>query len=134
MNLLQLLSDSGVVDAKAVPEIEAELGKPGAELETVLQKNGVTLPQILKAKGDYYSIPTRELADNPVAFETLRFVPEESARHYRLAPLGVVDGALEVGITDPDNMEARDALTFISAKVGMPYKIFLITERRRNCE
>ena len=98
MKLLQLLSDSGVVDAKAVPSIEAELGKPGAEQESVLQKNGVTLPQILKAKGDYYSIPTRELADNPVAFETLRFVPEESARHYRLAPLGVVDGALEVGI------------------------------------
>jgi type IV pilus assembly protein PilB len=128
MNLLQLLSDSGVVDAKAVPEIEAQLAKPGADQEAVLQKNGVTLAQILKAKGDYYSIPTRTLADKPVAFETLHFVPEESARHYRLAPLGVVDGALEVGITDPDNMEARDALTFISAKVGMPYKIFLITE------
>jgi type IV pilus assembly protein PilB len=128
MNLLQLLSDSGVVDAKAVPEIEGELAKPGTDLETVLQKNGVTLPQILKAKGDYYSIPTRELGGKPVSFDTLRFVPEESARHYRFAPLGVVDGALEVGITDPDNMEARDALTFISAKVGMPYKIFLITE------
>ena len=128
MNLLQLLSDSGVVDAKALPEIEAQLAKPDADPEAVLQKNGVTLQQILKAKGDYYGIPTRELADKPVAFETLRFVPEESARHYRLAPLGVVDGALEVGITDPDNMEARDALTFISAKVGMPYKIFLITE------
>ncbi|MGC9602469.1 MAG: GspE/PulE family protein [Minisyncoccia bacterium] len=128
MNLLQLLSDSGVVDAKAVPEIEVELLKPGADLETVLQKNGVTLAQILKAKGDYYSIPTRELSGKAVSFDTLRFVPEESARHYRFAPLGVVDGALEVGVTDPDNMEARDALTFISAKVGMPYKIFLITE------
>ncbi len=128
MNLLQLLSDSGVVDAKAVPEIEAQLAKPGAEAEDVLQKNGITLKNILKAKGDYYGIPTRELGEKPVAFETLRYVPEESARHYRLAPLGVADGALEVGITDPDNMEARDALTFISAKVGMPYKIFLITE------
>jgi type IV pilus assembly protein PilB len=128
MNLLQLLSDSGIVDAKAIPEIEAELGKPGANVEEVLQKNGVTLQNILKAKGDYYGIPTRELGDKPVAFDTLRYVPEESARHYRLAPLGIVDGALEVGITDPDNMEARDALTFISAKVGMPYKIFLITE------
>lgn len=31
-------------------------------------------------------------------------------------------------MTDPDNLEARDALTFISAKIGMPYKLFLITE------
>ncbi|HEY5382967.1 MAG TPA: GspE/PulE family protein [Candidatus Paceibacterota bacterium] len=128
MNLLQLLSDSGIVDAKAIPEIEAQLGKQGAAVEDVLQKNGVTLQNILKAKGDYYGIPTRELGNKSVAFETLRYVPEESARHYNIAPLGIVDGALEVGITDPDNMEARDALTFISAKVGKPYKIFLITE------
>ncbi len=128
MNLLQLLSDNGFVDPKAVPAIEAELGKPDANPEDVLQKNGVTLQNILKVKGDYYGLPTRELGGQSVAFETLHYVPEESARHYHLAPLGVVDGALEVGITDPDNMEARDALTFISAKVGMPYKIFLITD------
>lgn len=128
MNLLQLLSDKGLVDAKAIPEIEAELQKPGASAEDVLQKNGVTLQNILQTKGDYYGLPTRSLGERPVAFETLRYVPEESARHYHLAPLGVVDGALEVGITDPDNMEARDALTFISAKVGMPYKIFIISD------
>jgi type IV pilus assembly protein PilB len=45
-----------------------------------------------------------------------------------LIPLGIVDGVLEVGVTDPDNLEGRDALTFISAKVGMPYKIFLISD------
>jgi type IV pilus assembly protein PilB len=128
MNLLELLTQSGALDAKAVPEIEAQLGQAGATPEGVLQKNGITLPQILKVKGDYYNIPTREIGEGSVPFDVLRYVPEESARHYRLAPIGVSDGALEVGITDPDNLEARDALTFISAKVGMPYKIFLINE------
>lgn len=128
MNLLELLTQSGALDAKAVPEIEAQLGQAGATPEGVLQKNGVTLPQILKVKGDYYNIPTREIADSSVPFDVLRYVPEESARHYRFAPIGIEDGALEVGITDPDNLEARDALTFISAKVGMPYKIYLINE------
>jgi type IV pilus assembly protein PilB len=128
MNLLELLRDSGAVAQNALPEIEAELGKPGASLEGVLQKNGVTLAQILKAKGDYYGLPTRELGQNAVSFDILRYVPEESARHYRFAPIGIQDGALEVGVTDPDNLEARDALTFISAKVGMPYKIFIISD------
>ena len=32
-----------------------------------------------------------------------------------------LDGALEVGITDPDNVEALDALQFISSKIGIPY-------------
>jgi type IV pilus assembly protein PilB len=47
-------------------------------------------------------------------------------------PLGVADGVLEVGVTDPDNLEARDALTFISGKIGMPYKIFLISKKDFN--
>ncbi|MDE1924824.1 MAG: type II/IV secretion system protein [Patescibacteria group bacterium] len=128
MNLLQLLSDSGVVDKAAVPELEAELAKPGATLEQVLQKSGIVLKDILKAKGDYYGIPTREVGEKAVPFDILRYVPEESARHYRLVPLGIADGALEIGVTDPDNLEARDALTFISAKVGKPYKLFLITD------
>ncbi len=128
MNLLELLTQSGALDAKAVPEIEAQLGQAGATPEGVLQKNGISLTQILKVKGDYYNIPTREIANSAVPFDVLRYVPEESARHYRFAPIGIQDGALEVGITDPDNLEARDALTFISAKVGMPYKIYLINE------
>ena len=89
MNLLQLLSDNGTLDKAAVPELEAELAKPGATVEQVLQKNGVALKDILKAKGDYYGIPTREVGDKAVPFDILRYVPEESARHYRLAPLGI---------------------------------------------
>ena len=128
MDILQLLVDSGAIEQSRVAELKAEIVKPGNTQEGVLTKAGIPLSAILKAKGDYYGLPTREIGDKGVPFDILRFVPEESARHYRFAPLGIVDGALEVGITDPDNLEGRDALTFISAKVGMPYKIFLITE------
>ncbi len=128
MDLLQLLVTNGVIDPVRAQELKAEVAKPGASIELVLTKEGVPLPAILKAKGDFYGIPTREVGENSVPFDILRFVPEESARYYRFAPLAVVDGALEVGLTDPDNLEARDALTFISAKIGMPYKVFLITD------
>lgn len=128
MNLLQLLSDNGTLDKAKLAELQAEGAKPGASVEALLVKGGVSLTSILKAKGDFYSIPTRELGNTSVPFDVLRFVPEESARYYHFAPLGVEDGALEIGLTDPENLEARDALTFISAKVGMPYKVFLITD------
>ena len=128
MNLLSLLADQGVLEHGRVAELTTELAKPGAKEEEVLQKAGIALADILKAKGDYFGVPTREVGDTSVPFDILRYVPEESARHYHLAPLGEADGALEIGITDPDNLEARDALTFISAKIGMPYKLFLITE------
>ena len=128
MNLISLLVDTGVLDRSRIPDIQAEIKKTGASEEAVLQKSGVSLKDILKAKGDYYGVPTRELGEKPVPFDILRYIPEESARYYSLSPLSVTDGVLEVGIVDPDNLEARDALTFISAKIGMPYKLFLITQ------
>jgi type IV pilus assembly protein PilB len=128
MDLLELLSDRGVIDRARIPELKAKIEHDGGSAEATLQKEGVQLSDILKTKGEYYNIPTREVSEKGIPFDILRFVPEESARHYRLSPLAVQDGVLEVGVTDPENLEARDALTFISAKVGMPYKIFLITD------
>ena len=119
---------SKTLDGERAAEIEKELKKQDATEESVLEKAGVPVSEILKAKSDYFGVPFREIGEKPVPFDIMRYIPEESARHYRLAPLAVHDGVLEVGVLDPENFEARDALTFISAKVGMPYKLFLISE------
>lgn len=127
MDLLELLQRNGSIDSAIVPQLQAELKKPGAEEEQVLTDAGIPASAILKAKSDYYGIPYRELGGEPVPFSILSYIPEESARHYRVVPLAVEDGALIVGVIEPDNLEARDALAFISAKLGMPYKVFLIS-------
>lgn len=128
MNLLELLADARLIDRGQMPELEVTLSKPDAKPEFELEKAGVKLADLLRVKGEFYGVPTREIGETAVPFEVLAYVPEESARHYKLAPIGIKDGVLEVGIVDPDNLEARDALTFISSKVGMPYKLFLISE------
>src|SRR3989344_2096736 len=37
-------------------------------------------------------VELRALGDDKIPYDTLKYVPEESAVHYRLAPLGIVDG------------------------------------------
>ena len=71
---------------------------------------------------------TRSLGDEKIPFDVLKFIPQESAEHYRFAPLAVKDGALEVGMVDPDDLGAYDALNFIAKSTGMPFKIFKITQ------
>ncbi len=75
------------------------------------------------------SIPTKDLTDLEISGKVLEFIPEDSATHYQVVPLAVTDGVLEVGAVDPSDLEARDALNFISARIGMPYKLFLISEK-----
>jgi type IV pilus assembly protein PilB len=77
-----------------------------------------------------YGIPTRTLpaTAEPIERKVLQYIPQESAEHYKFVPISADNGVLEVGIVSPDNLEAIDALQFISVRVGMPYKLFLITE------
>lgn len=127
MNVLPLLVDKKILSTKDIAEIEAEVAT-GRTLEDVLTKRGISVDDVLNIKGEYLKIPTRSLGADQVPFEILQYIPEESAVHYNLVPLGVRDGILEVGVVDPDNIEALDALNFISTKIGLPFKVFLISE------
>ena len=129
MNLLSVLSEKGVIKPGDVASIQKEAKDEASTVEAVLAKRGITLDAALKAAGEKYGIPSRILPQGKdIEQAALEFIPQESAEHYKFVPLGIVDGALEVGITDPDNIEARDALQFISSRAGMPYKLFLISE------
>ena len=70
---------------------------------------------------------TRDVKDLQISSKVLEYIPEDSASYYRIVPLAVKDGVLEVGAVDPSDIAARDALNFISAKIGMPYKLFSIS-------
>ncbi len=127
MNLLEPLLDQGLLTPADHAAIEAELATK-RPIEEALAERGITIKDALAVAGEAYGIPTRILDDPPVELSTLNYIPVDSARHYGFVPLDVAEGALEVGIIDPDNIEAMDALQFISGKLGMPYKVFLITK------
>jgi type IV pilus assembly protein PilB len=73
-------------------------------------------------------IPLRTLGNEKIPYDVLKFVPQESSAHYKVAPLGVRDGVLEVGLVDADDLGAYDALNFIAKSTGMPFKVFSISE------
>src|SRR3989344_1355683 len=86
------------------------------------------MPSPAKSNGSLPDVPTRSLEGVEVSGKIFEYIPQESAEHYRIVPIGVKDGVLEVGATNPNDLEARDALNFISSRIAMPYKLFLISE------
>ncbi len=128
MNFLDVLISNNVLTQDDVAYVRQESESSGKTVEDILRERGVSSADILKAKSDSMKIPMKSLEDVEVPFETLNFIPEESAIHYKIIPIAVKDGALEVGLVDPDNIDARDALNFISEKINMPFKIFLVSE------
>ncbi len=126
MAILDILLKKNLISKDDVNEVKQKMST-GETLDQVLIERGVSPEDILQARSEFLSIPARTLGETQVAFEVLEYIPEESASHYKFVPIGIKEGVLEVGIVDPDNIEARDALTFIAAKKNIPFKIFIIS-------
>jgi len=73
-------------------------------------------------------IPIAQLGGSRIPFDILQYIPEDSAVHYKIIPLNFKDGVLQVGMVEPEDIEARDALQFIASKNNLPFKIYLISE------
>ncbi|MEN9390456.1 MAG: hypothetical protein RLZZ283_556 [Candidatus Parcubacteria bacterium] len=129
MDVLSILAEKGMIPQGAVAAIKEEVAG-GKTLERALLDRGVSAHDIVSARGEYYQIPVKEIPESGVDYEVLRYIPEESARHYHIVPISVEEGALLVGTTDPDNLDAVEALNFISGKIGLPFKLFLISDEQ----
>ncbi len=128
MSIVDILVQKKLLDKKDAAAATEEVRLTGESIESILSKKGVKDFDILEAKGEYLGVPALSLKDIDIPFDVLKYIPEESAMHYKFVPVAVADNALEVGMVDPDDIEARDALNFIASKVNMPFKLFLITE------
>ncbi len=131
MSVLDILLQKKLISKADIGEIRKQIST-GVLMDEALLSHGVKSDDILSARGEFLNIPVRALNGASIPFDVLEYVPEESALHYRFAPIGLVDGTLEVGIVDPDNMEARDALNFLATKKNIPYNVFLITQNDFN--
>ena len=130
MNLLTLLQQKGSLDEATLSRIQARVESENISAEAAALAEGVDAATLRTMLSEYYEIPSREIPENTkLSEEATQYIPEESARHYRMVPLGVEDGVLIVGVVDPDDYGLRDALNFISARHQMPYRLEVVLEQ-----
>ncbi len=129
MSFLEELTKKGIINETQIGEIKNRAKeKHKGDIDEALIESGIPEERILEIKGEYFQMPIKRVNAKMLSFEALKYIPEDSALHYSFAPLSLKEGILEVGITDPENIQAIDALQFISAKLGIPFKIFLISK------
>ena len=131
-SVLDVLVASGTVSLEAADAIKKSARETGENIETLLIARGVDEEKILEAKSQVLGIPARKVAAGTIPFDVLGQIPEESARHYEVVPIGKIDGALEIGMVNPESLEAREALQFISSGLGTAFQIYLITRSAFN--
>jgi len=130
-SIADLLVAKGAIDEARALRAKKDVTETGQDIEAVLIAAGVSERDVLEAKSELFGVPVKNLSGS-VGYDNLKYVSEESARHYQMVPLGVEEGVLEIGMVKPDNLEAREALQFISSNANMAFKIFVISQHDFN--
>ncbi|MGM0629407.1 MAG: GspE/PulE family protein [Patescibacteria group bacterium] len=127
MNLLDLLVEKKIINSEEAENVKLEAKKKSEAIEDILdEENFADSEEVAQAKSDYLNIPFKKI-ESDIPKETLERIPEESARHYKIVPVNVSDNVLEIGAVNPDRIDVRDVLNFVSSKSDTPYKIFVIS-------
>lgn len=130
---LDYLLSQNVIDELQYNRTLAELDHEyHGDLTAALVALGLSEDTITQHKATFYHLPYVKVGEHDVLPEALKYIPEEAAEQYKFVPLRFADGVLSVGVTEPENMEGMNALQFISVKMGVPFKIFLISPADKN--
>lgn len=130
MEVLQQLNQDGSVTSEQVAAIEELVLQEGISYEEAMLRSGLVDDIVRDAFASYYSVPPLTLGENDtVPQSVLEYVPEESARHYRIMPVRIEDDVLIVAANDPDSLQVREALNFISTKHNLPFQfVFMLNK------
>jgi len=130
MNVVPLLQEKGIIDAATAESVLKRVETEKISEVAALTEIGIGADTVRTYLGEYYDLPISVIEEGQnLDPKILSYLPEESARHYKMIPLRLEDGVLIVGVVDPENYGLRDALNFITAKYHVPYKLAVMLDQ-----
>ena len=130
MNPLDIILSSGDITSEQANQVAHRVENEGVSLEQALLDSGVAEDVVRDAFASFFQVPSFTVAEGfTIPEEVLSYIQEESAVHYRIIPLKIEDGVLLVGVNDPENLQVREVLNFVSTKHDLAYKIVFMLDR-----
>ena len=126
--LLKELEKRNWLTADAVKKLEREvmLADRGAE-DLIYEKRLIDDGRLAELKSELLGVPFQKVRFDTFDDRVLELIPETTARTYAVAPLAKRDDLLIVGMLQPDNAKAQDALKFIANRDRLNLGAYLIS-------
>src|SRR3990172_2257754 len=124
--LLDILLQKGAITGEQASDIKKQARDGIEKEEDALLSLGVPEDAVYEAKSKALGIPVFSIEGKQVQAEATKNIPEESARYYKFVPLSLGGGVLSVGMLNPEDSRAKEALRFIVGRLGLASDIYLI--------
>ena len=126
--LLKALVEKKLIDQEGSEKIlrESFLTQKSVE-EIIYNKRVIDDVELAKLKSQILKVPFKKFKVEDIGKDILQYISEDIARTYKVVPLSKTADMLVVGMLNPDDQKAQDALKFIAKQLQINLGVFLIT-------
>ncbi|MDD4930990.1 MAG: ATPase, T2SS/T4P/T4SS family [Candidatus Colwellbacteria bacterium] len=122
------LVEQSLISDELAQKLSNEATSTGRSLEDIIYtRRLVDEVSVAEAKSVILNIPYQKVDALSIPEAVLKIVPENTARTYRVAPLSVTKDMAIIGMLNPDDPQAQDALRFIAKQNQVSLGVYIIT-------
>jgi len=128
-NLIEILAKNNQLQEKQLVDLKNQMAQ-GVDFEQAAKSLGVSEEAIAKAQGEFFNLPYFDLYSQRVANDILNLIPKDLAENYLVVPFAYDKKTehLKVGIVDPGDFKAIEALEFLARKNNYRVEYYVITK------
>ena len=128
--LVEELIKLGLLSKRDVKSYEDLAKKEDKELGQILiEKDVVSASDLLEIKSRLYRLPIVKLEEIKLDSEALKEIAEDVVNFYKMAPFAKEGDILKVGVINPEDIDALEALKFIASDKGLKIDKYIIDYR-----
>lgn len=95
--------------------------------QILIDQGIITENDLLAFKSKVYQLPIVRLKEIELDKEALKEITEDTVKFYKVIPFAKEDGTLKVGIIDPEDNNALEALKFVAGRAKLNIEKYLIS-------
>lgn len=125
---LTALQDNGLLAPNIAERLTREALIAGKSVdELIYERRLADAEKVAEVKSALTGVPYQKIEPERFDESLKSLIPQETVQMYKVAPISRSEGALVVGMVDPDDIKAQEALKFVARRLGMDLGVYLIS-------
>lgn len=120
--------ESNLIDEAKLSDILVKAQQSGVDPQELLVTSGlITSSQLISIKSKIFNLPIADLSESEVSQSTLNILSQKAAENYKMVVFGQEGRAIKVGLVDPGNFLAIEAMDFLAKQDGWKPRYYVIS-------
>src|SRR3990167_5616475 len=125
--LIMLLIQHNLITTSALAELKKQPGFNSNPEEAIINKGLVDVEELTRLKANLYGLNYRSLLEAIIPDQAINSIPAEVAENYKIICFEIDQRKMKVGIVDPENYQAFEAIDFLTKEQDLRPEYFLIS-------